>query len=254
MGAIPWSAEEMSILEDKWGTVSVKGIANLLKRPVGGVINKKVKMGLGPFLQSGDYITVNQLYIALGRTGGGQYALQHWINDQHMPVKYKLRHNNKYRVIYLDDFWKWAEEYRMWINFAKVEPNILGEEPDWVAEQRRADIEFSKYKTTPWTEKEDALLKSYLKMFKYTYRDLSIQMKRTMGAIKRRMIDLGIKERPLREPPHSPWTEDEVNTVIEMYNKGYRSAVIQEYINKSGQAIEGKIERLIKEGYLTKWK
>jgi len=38
-----------------------------------------------------------------------------------------------------------------------------------------------------------------------------------------------------------------------MYQKGYRSTVISEYIDKSSQAINGKTERLIKANLLIKW-
>jgi hypothetical protein len=254
VGHTNWSNEELQHLEDKWGSVSVSYLSKTLNRSVYGILNQVHRQGLGKFLDSGGYITINQLFKALGRQGGCGYTVKHWIEKQNMPVKNKKRLNATFKVIYLNDFWNWAEEYRMWINFAKVEVNALGAEPDWVKDQRKADIEFSKYKIEPWTEKEDALLKSYLKMYKYSYRDLSIQMKRTVGALKRRMVDLKLMERPLREPAHSVWTDKEIETVIRMYNKGYRSPVIQEYIEKSASAIEGKIERLIRDGYLTKRK
>ena len=210
-------------------------------------------MGLGSFLESGEYITANQFFKAIGREGGISYTLDKWIKLG-LPIKTKKVINTRFRIIYIDEFWKWAKEYRMHINFAKFKENALGAEPSWVKDQRRADVEFAKYKVTPWTPWEDGQLKSLLKLYKYTYRDLSIQISRTEGAIKRRYNDLKIKDWPVREDPHGVWTDLQVNTVIEMYQKGYRSTVTSEYIDKSEQAINGKTERLIKEGKLTKWK
>lgn len=248
-----YSAAELDILEDKWGTISVTGIAALLKRPLTGIMNKKGRMGLGSFLSNGEYVTVNQLFIAMGRTNGASYTIDKWIK-MGFPYKDKKVINSKFKIIHLEEFWKWAEEYRMHINFDKFKENALGAEPTWVKDQRRADVEFAKYKPTPWTTREDNQLKNLLKTYRYTYSELSRQILRTEGAIKKRYKYLKIMDWPIRKDPHGIWTDLQINTVIEMYKKGYRSTVIKEYIDKSEQAIGGKIERLIREGRLTKWK
>ena len=89
--AANWSTNELQYLEDSWGTVSVKGIAKSLNRPVGGVINQVGRQGLGKFLECGEYISTNQLYKALGRPSGSGYTIKHWIEKQCMPVKYKKK-------------------------------------------------------------------------------------------------------------------------------------------------------------------
>jgi hypothetical protein len=253
IGALNYNKEELEYIEEKWGTSSIGHIAKTLKRPIGGIINIKQRLGLGAFLENGEYISVNQLFKAIGRPGGSNYLLKHWLKKG-FPVKMKKVHTCSFKIILIKEFWKWAEQYRMHINFYKFKEKALGEEPSWVKDQRKADIEFAKYKVTPWTGREDNQLKNLLKTYRYTYPELSKTILRTEGAIKRRVVDLGIIERPLREDPHGIWTDLQVNTVIEMYEKGYKSTVIKEYIAKSEQAINGKIERLIKEGLLTKWK
>lgn len=74
-----------------------------------------------------------------------------------------------------------------------------------------------------------------MKSYKYTYKELSLRLLRTEGAIKRRYHDLKIKEWPIRQEPHGIWTDEQINTVIQMYQKGYRCAVIKDYIDKSEQ-------------------
>lgn len=253
IGVLNYSPYEINYIQDNWGVVSLGHIAKTLNRPISGLINKKGRMQLGPFLENGGYITVHQLFLAIGRTGGNDYTFKKWVKTG-FPVKRKKVHECSFNVIYLDDFWKWAKEYRMHIDFNKFKKNVLGEEPAWVKDQREADIAFSKYKITPWTRAEDNHLKSLLKLYKYTYKELSKSMFRTEGSIKRRLVDLGIMERPLRENPHSVWSQEQIETVVSMYSKGYRSEIIKDYIDKSGQAINGKIERLILAGVLTKWK
>lgn len=247
-----WTNEDVNYLQENWGEKSITTISKNLNRNISAVMNKKSRLRLGAFLESGEYLTVNQLFKAIGRVGGTSYTLERWISKG-LPVRFKKVMSNTFKVIYLKDFWKWAERYRMHIDFYKFKENALGKEPAWAKEQRKADIEFAKYKVGPWTKEEDANLKGLLKLYRYTYRELSIRTHRTEGAIKHRINDLGIKEWPLRQPSHSKWSEAEINTVIKMYKQGYRSAVIKEYINKSEQAINGKIERFIKEGIIEKW-
>jgi len=248
-----YSSNDLQYIEDSWGVKSINAIAKNLNRSVGAILNKKGRLGLGPFLDCGEYITVHQFFLAIGRTGGDEYTLGTWLKKD-FPIKRRRVHHCSFNIIYLNDFWKWAEEYRTRIDFDKFKENAVGAEPEWVKEQRTADVEFAKYKGVPWTTKEDNQLKSLLKLYKYTYKALSMSLYRTEGALKRRMVDLNIKERPLRESSGSTWTTDQIRIVTEMYYKGYKNDVIKGYVDKSGQAIRGKIERLIKDGLITKWK
>lgn len=245
-----WTKEEEEFLETNWGTLSMKTIAEKLNRTPTAVQIRAVRLGLGPFLEAGDYISLNVLYRALRKESSGSgYTLNQWI-EKGLPIKTKKVKGSSFKVINLDDFWKWAEKNRTIIDFSQLEENILGKEPDWLPEQRRADKKMAKFKKTPWTETEDRRLRNLLREFKYSYRELSEMLNRTEGAIKRRILDLGYKERPVKMPNHNPWTAEEVNIVIELFNKGYQPDIMTRYINRSAQAIRGKIERMIKEGEL----
>ena len=68
-----------------------------------------------------------------------------------------------FRVVYIEEFWEWAERYRSFIDFSKMEPLALGEEPGWVAEQRKKDFEaYAIQRKDPWGEDEDSRLKMLL--------------------------------------------------------------------------------------------
>lgn len=253
MERLKYNSVDINYIEDNWGVMSVGSIAKNLNRPVGGIINKKGRLGLGSFLENGEYISINRFFSAIGRKGSCSDTLKFWVKIG-FPLKSKKVVKGNFKIIYLDDFWKWAKEYRMHIDFNKFEENVLGAEPTWVNDQRNADIAFAKYKFTTWTKTEDNHLKSLLKLYKYNYKELSLSISRTEGAIKRRMVELNIKERPPREYSHNVWSDEQLKIAIEMYHKGYKNDVIKKYIDKSGQAIEGKIERLIKDGFITKRK
>ena len=120
---------------------------------------------------------------------------------------------------------------------------MLGKEPAWVPIKRRADVAAAKYKTTPWTKAEDNHLISLLNAYQYGYREISIRLCRTEGAIKRRMCDLKLRQRPIKADNHTPWTDAEFETVYNMVKDGYKPQIIAEYINRSACAIRGVLER-----------
>src|SRR5690606_3248721 len=105
-------------------------------------------------------ITLNQLFVVLRGTNiGSTYTKKQWI-DKGLPVKTRKVKNSSVQIVYLSDWWEWAEKNRTIIDFSKMEPLSLGKEPKWLQEQRKADKKRSIYfKTTPWTPAEDKLLK-----------------------------------------------------------------------------------------------
>lgn len=245
-----WTEEDIEYLENNWGYISIPTLGKNLNRSEIAVINKARFLELGPFLEAGDYLTLNQLMKELkGDYVGKEYTVKQWI-DKGLPIKTKKVKNCSFKVIGLHDFWDWAEMNSTLIDFSKLEPLALGKEPKWLADQRKADREKTFFKKSPWTESEDRQLWKMLSEYRYTYRELSLELRRTEGAIKRRVIDLGITARPLRMPNHNPWTEEETKKLIDLYHKGHCHNTMANYINRSAQACGGKVERLIKEGVL----
>ncbi len=85
---------------DSWGSVSIETIAKNLDRTKEAVQQKASKEGLGPFLDAGDYVSLNQLFIALGKSNGHAYTKQQWI-DKGLPVKTRKVKNCSFKIIYL---------------------------------------------------------------------------------------------------------------------------------------------------------
>lgn len=237
-----WTAKEYEYLTNNWGKVSLGGIAAYLNRSENAIKIKAQRLGLGAFLEAGDYITFNQLSLVMGSGTISTYKLTSWVKNRGFPVKSKKVGQNRFRVVYLEDFWKWAEENRAFVDFAKLEKNSLGKEPDWLKEQRKADIKKAmSYKMTPWTPAEDNELKRLLKTYRYTYHDLAKRLSRTCGAIQRRICDLGLKERPLKVDNMIKWTESELSQLAELIKCGMPYSLIAEELNKSDKAIRGKV-------------
>lgn len=247
MGSKPnWTPEEEAYLQDKWGTVSIPAIANKLGRSVNAVKVRAQRLGLGPVLMGGDYITLNQLHLAItGSVGGSGYVIKSWAKNRGLPVHTKKVINNSFKVVYLDEFWEWAEKNRSFIDFSKMEPLALGEEPAWVAEQRRNDFHsFAIQRKDPWTSAEDSRLQLLLKQNKYGYAELSEMLHRSAGAIQRRILDLGITERPIKASPHAEsakWSDTDFETLADGIRQGLSYMQIGQLLGKSEKAIRSRV-------------
>jgi hypothetical protein len=131
---------------------------------------------------------------------------------------------------------------RSLIDWSKVEKNILGPEPDWVQSQRKVNhLTNLKIKVTPWTPAEDTLLKNMLKEFRYSYKDLSKELQRSEGAIQRRILDLGLKERPVKADNHISWTQDEYARLAQMIKQRFSYELMSDELGKSSKAIRGRV-------------
>lgn len=236
-----WTKEEEEYLKEKWGTLSVKTLAKNLNRSENAILVRKTRLGLGAFLESGEYVSFNQLKLAIGVDYGG-YKNISWIKNRDFPVKTKRVNNCSFKIVYLEDWWKWAEQNKNVLDFSKFEENMLGEEPEWVKVKRRHDIERNqKYITTQWTKAEDDKLIRLVKKQKYTYAELSTMLRRTNGAIQRRLSDLGVKDRPIKADNHTRWTESEKMQLGYLIKMGYGYDLIADEIGKSSKAIRSVV-------------
>lgn len=236
-----WQKNEVEYLKEHWGAMPIPEIAKNINKSVNAVKLKAGKIGLKRFIHSGEYITYNQLMLLINSVQGGWYDTK--ILKAGFPLRYKAAVNQQVKVVYMNEFWAWFENNKQLIDLSRTHNGTFGYEPEWVDEKRKADKRAAQYKTTPWTPAEEKLLTELLQELKWGYREISIKLKRSEGAIKRRMLDLNIKLRPLRADNHVPWTEDEINKVKDLYLKGYKSCIIAEYINRSALAINGLLER-----------
>ena len=235
-----WTKEQTAYLQRHYGEKSLTQIADHIGKSVAAVRMKRRCMHMPAFLKAGEYVTYNELIKAVtGSQAGDTYTTISWIKNRGFPVHYQRVENNRFRVVYLNEFWAWAEKNRAFIDFSKMEEKILGAEPAWVKEKRRIDIKARKYKKTPWTAEEDSRLLSLLRQYKYGYAELSTMLGRTAGAIQRHICDLNLRERPVRMSPHGKWETDQIACMNEMMMKGMPYSIMAEKIGKSEKAIRG---------------
>lgn len=253
MGAKKWTAEEIEYLKESWGNKSIATIAKKLNKSENAVINKKNRLGLGPFIDRQGYYTMKRLTDALGVDCNG-YKTISWVEKRGLKT-HRLKCNKQtYRVIHIHEFWEWAEKNLGFLDFSNFEKYALGAEPEWVDKKRVRDRLKNKQqiKYGLWTKDEDERLLKYLKAYKYSLVEISKKLHRTCGAVQRRCTDLGYKERPLRESTHSKWSEEQLQLLKETIIDGCNYLEMQDKIGKSEKAIRGKVYCLYKTECLDK--
>src|SRR5699024_4637563 len=243
-----WTKEEVNYLEDKWGVIAIDSIASNLNRSVSSVQNKSQRIGLGDPLTHIDGITISQLSQVLNKHYG---ILENWIKKYNFPARQKrVTLEKQVSFVYYNEFWKWADDNKQMLDFARLERLSLGPEPDWVEVKRKADeiklIHRPQPHNTAWSKSDIENLKFLLKRNKYTYPEISNELKRSEGAIKRKISELNLNMKPVSLNNHNPYSEDEVVKIKKLVNKGYCFTEIARRLNnnRSASGVRGKLERL----------
>lgn len=246
-----WSGEEIEYLKEFWGNKSIPLIASHLNRSETAIRQKASRLKLGRFLDSGDrYITKHFLLKAIGHGSSLGYANTSYIQNRGLPTHRIQRGKQHFDVVYLDEWWEWAEANQSFLDFSKFEKYALGPEPEWVTAKRKQDIKMSiRYIKTPWTQLEDDRLKKYLSEKKYSIRQLSDMLRRTEGAIQRRIQTLKIKQRPVKADSHNKWKDEDWKTLTMMIKHGDSYETMSDILGRSVKAIRERVfEKYLTEG------
>ena len=247
-----WTAEDDEYLREKWGTSGgVPSIAKELGRSVDAIKNRAIELKLGPYLDGGEDVSYNQLYrIVVGKevVGGSQFTLERW---KKLGLRIRRRRVDKcmFYIVSIDDFWRWANEHQDILDFSRFEENALGIEPDWAKRKRKIDQRnrtMMTPKKCPWSPQEDALLTVLCESGDKTHEDLQRVFQRTSSSIRRRIYDLALP-RPLKSPTKK-WTPNDLRQLVHMTESGYGHDWIAKTMNRSAQAVRGKLEWIEKKG------
>ncbi len=238
-----WSKEELDTLQEEWGRYSITTQAKRLNRSVNAVLIKVQRLGLGRIAVNSDKISLCQLLKELKLLGGYSETIRK-LENAGLPIYYQRIINKRIRMVDISEFWIFAENNKNMFDFSRLEENALGEEPEWVKKKRAEDYKRSisiKPHNAKWTPEEDATLVRLLRQYRYTYPEISKILKRSEGAIQRRVNDLKIKERPLKADNHDLWTSEQLETLCDMIKSGNNYENMSRVIGKSAKAIRGKV-------------
>ena len=238
-----WTQAEKEQLAEEWGMYSIDTIASRLSRSRCAIILKASRLGLGPHLSASSLISFNVLIKELGLKGGYEWHLEKF-TQAGLKIHNQRVKDCSFRMVDLDEFWRFAGQNKFLFDFSRLEENALGKEPEWVKVKRSEDFKRSrvvKPHNAKWTKAEDKQLLSLLRTYRYTWPEISQRLNRSEGAIQRRVLDLGIKERPLKADNHNLWTDEQIQTLSRMIKQGSNYEVMSRAIGKSSKAIRGKV-------------
>lgn len=243
-----WTADDIEQLREGWGCHGgLPKLAAKMGRSVDSLKVKAVRLGLGPWLDAQDYITLHQL-ICLLRGGAkpesGYSYTRMRLERMGLRTRRKRVKDDCFLVVDIDDFWSVAEKHQRELDFSRLEENILGMEPDWVKEKRRQDKLNRRLhypKNTPWSPQEDNTLRQAVENGA-TYADLQGMFRRTSGAIRRRILHLGLSK-PVRATIR-PWSESDLDKLSHLRAAGWSLDRIARELGRSPEAVRGKLENL----------
>ena len=245
MNGKKWTQDEINYLKEHYGKVSIGKIAKNLNRSIKAVKIKRTRLGLGLFLENGDYISFRQLALNLGYTDSTDRLKKQWIDKKGLPVIRKRIENGTFMVVRIKDFWAWAEKNKAYLNFSKFPKFALGAEPDWVGIKREFDIKNTKLKIRTWTKKEDEHLKSLLNSYTYNYKEISEILNRSEIAVSQHINKLGLKQRPLKQDDYKRWSDEEKEILRDMILKGAKyENIASELRKRSSLSIKQKVYQM----------
>lgn len=234
-----WSSSETEYLKNNWGIKTNYEIAKRLNRSVISVREKAKRLELGSWKESSELITLNQLSKYCGMNQGNVW--QSWcLNNGLKYTKRQSCSDKNIILINIDDFWKWAESHKDFIHTERIEENILGAEPQWLKEKRKADIA-NPYKHY-WTREDESRLLYDLSKFCYTYDDLCKKYGIAYKTLNKKINQLGTKYRPINpNAGRSKWNDEMEQRMLDMICAGMTRKEVATQIGKSDASIKSKI-------------
>ena len=183
-----WTKEQEEFLAEKWGKYSLPDLAKRLKRTPNAVELKARKLRLECTKLSQGLLTAQDLADAVKVCP--HTVIEWWIRRYGLPAKKRVtRRSRQFWQIDITDFWKWAKQNQDKFDSRRIEPLVLGFEPEWMVEKRKADRLIPKRHFAIWTPIEDQMLINMLNK-KMSYEDMSKELGRTRAAVSNRIQEL----------------------------------------------------------------
>ena len=185
-----WTAAEFDYLKENWGTQTPDYIAKNLGRTINAIIVKSKVLGLGSFLDSGEYLNAHRITELMGVDS--HVVNRTWIKHGLKLRNKKIRGNVRFGIITFENFMVWLKEHQNMWDSRKVPEYGLGTEPEWLKEKRRLDALLpAQSRGTKYTPEEDNKLVMMFRMGK-TQAEIAEALERTESSVNARIQRLDI--------------------------------------------------------------
>lgn len=185
-----WTESELDYLKEHWGTQTPDSIAKQLGRTTTAIIVKSKVLGLGSFLDNGEYLNAYRITQLMGVDS--HVVKRTWVKHGLNLKKKRIRGNIQQEVITLEDFMVWLKEHQKLWDSRKVPEYGLGTEPAWLKEKRRLDALLpARSRGTKYTPAEDNKLVMLCRLGK-TQSEIGQALGRTEASVNARIQKLDI--------------------------------------------------------------
>ena len=237
-----WNNDELDYIINNWGIVTPYEMMQKFKVTKYQLLTIKERLGLKNWLLYSKYITLCNLYGKKEKHYSNYVWYEYLMTKYNAPIETIKVWNNDIKVIELSKFYDWFNGKLHLLDFYYADVSLFKNAPDWFKEKLRAHaLAFEYANKRPWTKTEEIELIEMINKG-CGYREISIALKRSGKAVKRRVYDLKLPK-PKKAYNHINWTEEEIEKVKELYLKGYKPCIIQEHLERSELAIMTILER-----------
>lgn len=185
-----WTESELDYLKESWGTHTPDQIARTLGRTTNAIIVKSKVLGLGSFLDNGEYLNAYRIANLMGVDN--HVIKRTWTNHGLKLRKMRIRGNEPKEVITLERFMVWLREHQDLWDSRKIPEYGLGTEPEWLKEKQRRDALLpARSRGTKYTSEEDNRLVMMYQLGK-TQAEIGQALERTEASVNARIQKLDI--------------------------------------------------------------
>lgn len=183
-----WTNKQVEYLEEKWGVLNVKTISLNLNKTEIAVILKAKRLKLGGCYNSYN-LTANEVANILNIDIHS--VTDYWIAKCGLKGRKRALRNKPIYQINLSDLVLWLKDNQDKWDSRRVEIYVLGEEPEWLQDKRKKDIQIPIKRFKKWTKDED---KRAISLFKigYRYKEIAEQLQRSKDSVARRLSRLDV--------------------------------------------------------------
>lgn len=230
-----WTREQEEYLRKYYKTRSIKHLMKVLGKSKAAIVTKAKRMKITSSRDTG-HISAKQLGELLNVD---RHIVVEWIKNKHLKAHKRAGQWCIEPIV----FWKFAKTTSIYVPIHRIEKNMLGKEPKWADELREKSklLERSNY---PWTPREDEILKTYY--FNMDIEELSLLLKRTPLAIRKRARQFKMLERPI----YIAWKPIEVTLLLELVLLGCNNVIIAEALGRTESMVNNKKTKLAKKQIL----
>lgn len=244
MNGIPWSEKENAFLIENAGKLSLEQIAKKLGRPFRYTEVKAGELGVANGKLLSALYTSNQFSKVMGVASS---TIGRWTD---LGLKYrwkKYRTSFEFKMIDIEDFYKWGESHQDLLDTRKIKVDNLGNEPGWLKEKRKKDAAQPIKRNQLWSKNEELLLVALFDAG-VSKEDIATRLSRTVSGIDRKISDLKALGYLAIAPKGDFYTEAQTKTLLEYKAQGlsYRQIGLKTGRTKGGVA--KKVEQLRKAG------